>query len=274
MYSGEGYGMSYTNYTVHGAAGGRTLIIRGLEWLSRVLMMLFWISVMLAFDSVYTALCTLLAAVIHEGGHIAALYAVKGRRARGGISFCGRGDGSPAVLSGDVGTAKPGGTAHDGTERRGSDGGCAGVLSAAINGFRIKTGYLSYGEEALVALAGPLVNLLAAIGGGIFILLSGISRGGGGAADGAAVIAAVNLLTALSNLLPVRGYDGQKLLRAALSARASADLADTVCRAVSLFLICAGCFLSLYLMLRLSCGYWLCGIMTASLLSELSDIKK
>ena len=243
--SGEGFGMGKTYYTVRRAPGGRTLIIRALEWLSRVLMMLFWISVMLAFDSVYTAVCTLLAAVIHEGGHIAALYTVKRRRARGGTSV-----------------------------RGGRDGRCAGGLSAAINGFRIETGYLSYGEEAFVAFAGPLINLLAALFCGIFILLSGISRRGGQAADGAAIIAAVNLLTALSNLLPVRGYDGQKILRAALSARASADLADAVCRAVSFILICAGCFLSLYLMLRLSCGYWLCGIMTASLLSELSDIKK
>ena len=76
---------------------------------------------------------------------------------------------------------------------------------ADISGFRIKISGMSYKEELITALGGPLINILL---GGIFLLFFGNSP----FANYAKVFGIINLLTALSNLLPIEGYDGYKIL--------------------------------------------------------------
>ena len=84
----------------------------------------------------------------------------------------------------------------------------AGVpgLAGARGGFLL-TGArpLSPREEALVAAAGPLANLLAAAG---FLLLTALSA----AKEWCFCVFAIQLLTALSNLLPLESTDGGRLL--------------------------------------------------------------
>ena len=67
-------------------------------------------------------------------------------------------------------------------------------------------GYPSYLAEALVALGGPLANLLSAL----LALLTGV---------GAGTFCALSVYLALLNLLPLDGFDGASALRCLLCAR-------------------------------------------------------
>ena len=79
-------------------------------------------------------------------------------------------------------------------------------VSGVMSGLRLKPkSTLSYGEEIFVASAGPAVNLI------LFIIF--IFTGGGYLS----AFALVNLFTALSNLLPIRGYDGYRIAVALIS---------------------------------------------------------
>ncbi len=71
-----------------------------------------------------------------------------------------------------------------------------------------RTEMLSYGREIAVCAAGPLMNLLTAAA-----LLPSL-RGGG--SEASFCFFAINLLTALFNLLPITGFDGGRLLSALL----------------------------------------------------------
>ena len=73
-------------------------------------------------------------------------------------------------------------------------------LGGVIFGFRIKAKKLkSYNQEISVYLCGPLANLVMAF---VFYLLTP------NLGEPAITVATLNLATALSNLLPIKGYDG------------------------------------------------------------------
>ena len=73
---------------------------------------------------------------------------------------------------------------------------------------------LSYGREALCALAGPGVSLALAWAGSLW--------------PGGARLAGVNLVLALFNLLPVSGLDGGRALGCALAALAGPETAQRI----------------------------------------------
>lgn len=93
-------------------------------------------------------------------------------------------------------------------------------------------------EELLIALAGPLVNLLTAA-----LLISLPHRG-----EEALLLAGASLLLGLFNLLPVAPLDGSRILHGCLSLR-SLSLADvvtaTVTRTVELLLLLPGLLFAL-----------------------------
>ncbi len=70
-----------------------------------------------------------------------------------------------------------------------------------------ETGYLSYGKEAFVAFAGPAFNILAAAA-----LIPALRAGE--AREANFCFFALNLLTAAFNLLPIRGFDGWRVMSA------------------------------------------------------------
>ncbi len=127
----------------------------------------------------------------------------------------------------------------------------AALPRADISGFRIKISEMSYKEELIVAAGGPLINILL----GVFLLLFGGSSPFGNYAK---VFGIINLMTALSNLLPIEGYDGYKILFC-IGALVFDDMSRTEAFLSSFsFLISAlMCFLSLYLILKLGEGYWI-----------------
>ncbi len=184
--------------------------IRVLSFLERLLTLLFFLLLLFGFDAPSLAVMTLLSALMHEGGHLLALYAlgIRGGRFR-------------AHLNGLVCTPR-------------------------------RT--LSYREEILVAAAGPLTNLLLAV---LFFLLCPL-----GVAFFSS-FALCELLTGLSNLIPVRGYDGERILTAYL---ASHGYTGRFSERLSFFFTAVLVFLSLALIGTLGEGYWLFGVFFVSLL--------
>ncbi len=101
---------------------------------------------------------------------------------------------------------------------------------------------LSYRREALVAAAGPGINLL----------VWGLSLIWHGRVPALVAFGEMNLVTALCNLVPMVDLDGERILRCALSSLLSDRALYLTMRAVSGVTLVLGLFLSLIL-------YWYTG---------------
>ncbi|MFQ9410072.1 MAG: metalloprotease [Evtepia gabavorous] len=88
----------------------------------------------------------------------------------------------------------------------------------------------SYGEECLVALAGPAASVLLAIGAATW------GRHFGGA--DAYLLTGVSLALGVFNLLPIGPLDGGRILRAVASRWAGPDAGDRVCGLLTKVLGC------------------------------------
>lgn len=195
-----------------------------LHFLERVLPLLFWILLMLGFDLTYVAILTLIAALLHEGGHLIALTICKKR-------------------------TNP-------------------LPSPTMRGFIISIKGLSYKEELLVALCGPLVNLIL----GLTLISLPISSPHFAYMRDFGIL---NLITAASNLIPIEGYDGYRICHCIFSIFSkNEDLPERILRWVSFFLASVMCFLSLYLILKIGEGYWIFAVFFTSLLSAIAKRKK
>ena len=139
--------------------------------------------------------------------------------------------------------------------RRLPSGGIRGVLS----GFRIRTASLaSYNDKILTYLAGPAANIAA-----FFALTPLIPFG-----DFLALLGVMNLATAISNLLPIEGYDGYGILYT-LSEKNEWSNAMKALEAISTFLIFMLAILSLYLIDRYGGGYWLFAIFFSMMIKRI-----
>ncbi len=188
-----------------------------LSFLERMLTMLFWILLIFGFDTPRIAVMTLIAALLHEMGH---LYA------------------GMLILKKE--TSLP----H-------------GVLS----GFRIRSRQMSYREELIFAAFGPLANLTVFIISALFHKNELIFEFG-----------LINLMTALSNLLPISGYDGYRIICSAVSARVREP--SGVLKLLwwcSFSLSSLFSLLSLYVMLKIGEGYWMFGISVGFMLSFIGE---
>lgn len=122
-------------------------------------------------------------------------------------------------------------------------------LSSNFSGLRLSEyGPLSYKEEATVAISGPLFNVFAA---GISLIFHNYMNGY------MTVFAILNILTAASNLLPITGYDGSKILSCFLASHLSDTAAYTICSVISFLLCVLFSVFSLYLISRLDAGYFI-----------------
>ncbi len=195
-----------------------------LGFLDKALPVIFWILLMFGFDMPYAAIMTVIAAVIHESGHLIMIYAF-------------------------------------------SEYSCKSIRGC-ISGLRIKTIGLSYTKEALIAAGGPLINiviwliaLLLPLSSEFFLYIKAFGI--------------FNLLTAASNLLPIEGYDGYKILYCLLSMRRkSAEFTEDILSALSFLFSAIMCFLSLYVILKIGEGYWIYAVFSSVLLSSISKRQK
>ena len=105
-------------------------------------------------------------------------------------------------------------------------------LSAQSLGLRLlEARPLSYKREAVVALSGPLANLLCFC---LSLLFFRESLG-----------AYVHLFLALGNLLPIETLDGGRILEGMLGAHFEAKTVYAICRAVSFFALSSALLFSL-----------------------------
>ena len=115
---------------------------------------------------------------------------------------------------------------------------------------------LSYKEEIFVAAGGPLANLIAFL---LLLPIFSLERG--------RLFAFINLLCAASNLLPVKNYDGYRILSSGftlIGIERASDIAD----AISFALTVATVLVSLYAIYFFDAGYWIFGIFFIFLLKE------
>lgn len=184
-----------------------------LRIMNQFLPVLFWICLIFGFEEPEIAILTIVAAIIHEGGHIAFLRirGIKGHKLRG-----------------------------------------------VVSGFRIRaSSILTYKDEMLLYLSGPIANICAALMLALFD--SDITR----------MLCALNIATAISNLLPVEGYDGYGALRSIIE-MLGGGFGERILDGVSAGIVFSLCILSIYFIDRFGSGYWIFGIFFFSMLGQLS----
>lgn len=132
-------------------------------------------------------------------------------------------------------------------------------LAPTSRGFKISISSLSYREELISAAFGPLFNILTPL-----FCMFFIGAGKGSVAD----FAVINILTALSNLIPIKGYDGYRISICA-SALLSEDntLFTKIMERISFGLCVLFSFLSLYVMLKIGEGYWFFAVYISEILA-------
>ena len=136
-------------------------------------------------------------------------------------------------------------------------------LRGAISGFRINTSRIkSYGQEIAIYLCGPLANLISAL----VLSLPLVSR-----SDFSETASLLNIATAISNLLPIKGYDGYGILRAVIMRSGSHDKLLYLLERVSSSLIFLLCIFSLYLIDRQGGGYWIFALFFFSMIKSIRD---
>ena len=119
----------------------------------------------------------------------------------------------------------------------------------AIFGFKIKAvSILSYKDEILLYLCGPLANLIF----GVLFLAISINYG-----EFFFSFAIINFATAISNLIPIEGYDGYGILRALAEKRFPNGDILIFLSSLSSVLVFIFCILSIYFIDRYGGGYWI-----------------
>lgn len=131
-------------------------------------------------------------------------------------------------------------------------------LRGVISGFRIHPGaMLTYHEELMLYLSGPLANLCAAL---LFSFFKG---------EAADLLCTLNVATAVSNLFPVEGYDGYGILHSILEKKSPVGLGIRLLDALSSGIVFSFCILSIYFIDRFGCGYWIFAVFFISMLKQL-----
>lgn len=129
-----------------------------------------------------------------------------------------------------------------------------------LSGFRIKnTATSSYLSDIILYSGGPLANIAA----GLIILIIPFE-----AKDYPALFSTVNIMTAISNLLPIRGYDGFGILSSLIHLRSREDRFMPLLHNISFIFIIAFTFLSLYIVGRIGGSYWMAGLFLILLTEE------
>lgn len=192
-------------------------IIGLLTAISRVLPVFFWLFLIFGFEEPAVAVASVLAASIHEIGHIACILIKKG-------SF---------------------------------------RIKGVLSGFRIaQKESLSYEDEMLIYFGGPAINLIAALLSAFFIPVF---------REYAFCFSLINLVTALSNLIPIKGYDGYGILRAYIRKNEYDEAVLCIPERISFAITFLLCIFSLYLIDRVGGGYWIFAVFFLSMINCIKD---
>ena len=139
------------------------------------------------------------------------------------------------------------------------------IPGGRLFGFRIKRGEsLSYKDECAILAAGPLINIA------IFALTLPFSKGLNGYIG---IFGFVNLATAVSNLIPVEGYDGYGIIEQILASK-NMTHGLKILDILSFSICIAATFISLYLIDKADSGYWIFAIFFAMMITKLKKYGK
>ena len=135
------------------------------------------------------------------------------------------------------------------------------VISFTAFGVKIQadTRFLSYGKDLICTLAGPMMNIAAAL------LFSRVA--------GNYLLAGANILQGCFNLLPMTGLDGARALHLLVSWWSDPICADRVCRMVELICALVGVLLSVYLVIYHRTGGFLLFAMVGIFVSIWRDMR-
>jgi Zn-dependent protease len=141
--------------------------------------------------------------------------------------------------------------------------GGSATLKSSPTGFRLKSRIVhSYGGELVIAAFGPAANFItAALCIPLFGFFGGYFK----------LFALLNLLTGISNLLPVRGYDGYRIADCLIAVCSDNPGAPQLLSKISATLTVIMCFISLYFILIANSGWWLYFVLVFSLLRNLRE---
>lgn len=136
-------------------------------------------------------------------------------------------------------------------------------IRTTLSGFRIKKRHSdSYLTDAFLYAAGPLANLAAIL---LFLPIRLFPD------EYKELFINLNLITALSNLLPIKSYDGYGIMLSLLRFLNKEDnylaILDMISFACTIFLA----FLSLYIVGKVGNCYWMAGLFIISLVGEVSE---
>ena len=113
---------------------------------------------------------------------------------------------------------------------------------AVTSGFRIKTNFhLSYKEEILIAACGPMMNLI------FFLIFFPFAKN----------FAVINLATAISNLLPLKDFDGYKIIYDISCIVFGFEISERIMELLSICVASLMVFLSLFMIMFSNGGYWI-----------------
>ena len=138
-------------------------------------------------------------------------------------------------------------------------------LGISLNTRGARMGYggvLSYREECIVCLCGPLANFLLGL---LSLALAHGSR------DFSLLFMGVNFFYAITNLLPLPSYDGERILRILLSSAIGASAGERVIYCIGFFLRTLMLFLSLYLIFYFDVAYQIFGVIFFSFLGDFTQ---
>ena len=136
-------------------------------------------------------------------------------------------------------------------------------LRGVLSGFRLKPGaMLSYKEQMLLCICGVFANIIAIIICIPTLLIIG---------DAPIIFIIANAVTAISNVLPIEGYDGYGFVYALLSSLDSKRWLFSLLASISTMLIFSLCILSLYFIDRYGGGYWIFALFFISMLKKVSS---
>ena len=137
--------------------------------------------------------------------------------------------------------------------------------TAVLTGLRIRPArLLSYREEVIIALGGPLANILT-----FLLLLPRLESN-----EYIFTLALISLFTAISNLIPIRGWDGHRILIGLLATRLSPEVLDTVAHVLTLTFSATATLISLLFMLQVGDGYWIFTVFFVILCREILGKRK
>ncbi len=136
---------------------------------------------------------------------------------------------------------------------------------STFNGLRISgQECFSYLQQMLQYASGPIFNLLAAL---LMLLYAGLD-------EYSELFIVINVATAISNLLPIDGYDGYRLLYAAISYLDLGFRAYAILEMLSFFFTASLCLFSMFLVYNFGNGYWFMAIFLFATVNKLQKWQK